>query len=198
MIKIGLTGNIGSGKTTVCKILETLNVPVFYADVEAKKLYKRRDVVEQLGKKFGRIVLNENDLVDFKMLASLIFSDRKALGFVTNLIHPLVFQVYNEWLNRWEKEPVTVHESAILFENHLQHHFDKTVVVACPKEIRLKRLLERDKISQEMILQRMKNQWPDEQKENAADYVIMNDGSVFLIPQVLTLLDNLKGSSSVG
>jgi dephospho-CoA kinase len=192
MIRLGLTGNIGSGKTTVCKIFEVLEVPVFYSDTEAKKLYSRKDVKQKLKNEFGDLVFDDQLNIDFKKLAAVIFSDKIALDFINKLIHPLVFDEYNRWLKEHYTSPVTIHESAILFENHLQDHFDSTIVVSCPKEIRLERLLKRDKVPKQVIIQRMKNQHSDKEKEALADYLIINDGTRFLIPQVVELLSRLQ------
>ncbi len=191
MIKIGLTGNIGSGKTAVCKIFEIAGVPVFYSDIEAKLLYKRDDVKKRLFERFNDSVFDSKNNVDFKKLAGKIFSNKQDLLFINGLIHPLVFEKYQKWLDENKDYPITIHESAILFENNLQNNFDKTIVVSCPQKVRLKRLKQRDKISESEILKRMKNQLSDEEKENLADYIIKNDEETLLIPQVLKLKSEL-------
>lgn len=186
-MRVGLTGNIGSGKTTVCRIFETLNIPVFYADNEAKKLYSRRDVKNKLKTFYGNSIFNERGEIDVKILAAIIFQDKKALQFINDLIHPLVFEVYNNWLKRNEAAAYTVFESAIIFENNLQHNFNKTVMVVCPEQVRIKRVMERDNLEKEKILARIKNQWPEDKKKNLADFLINNDGNEWLIPQVLEI-----------
>ena len=187
MIKIGLTGNIGSGKSTVCKIFESLGVPVFYSDPEARKLYDREDVKEQIFKQFGKSVFNEVREVDLKKLASVIFSNRSSLDFINHLIHPLVFESYNLWLNKYQESSYTIHESAILFEHHLEKRFDKTIVVYCPQDRRLQRVLKRDGVAKEEVLKRMSSQMDDVNKNKLADIIIINDGVKMIIPQVMEI-----------
>ncbi len=184
MIKVGLTGNIGSGKSTVCKIFELLDVPVFYSDLEAKKLYKRDDVKLQLKHQFGDAVFKGSE-VDFKKLASIIFSNQDSLGFVNNLIHPLVFEAYGRWLENHSDSNYTIHESAILFEHSLESRFDKTIVVYCPEEIRIQRVMKRDCVSPEDVKKRISNQLSDKLKNEKADFVVTNDGVNLVIPQIM-------------
>ncbi len=191
MIRIGLTGNMGSGKTTVCKIFETLDVPVFYSDIVAKKLYDRKEVKKSIKSEFGHSVFTDG-IVDFKKLAGIIFNDSGALNFINGLIHPLVFEEYGKWLRQNNNKPYVIHESAILFENGLENNFDKIIVVSCPEEIRINRLLERDNTSVKEIKKRMENQMKDDEKERRADYVIVNDGKKFLIPQIIRLDKELR------
>ncbi len=191
MIKVGLTGNIGSGKTTVCRIFESMGIPVFYADTEAKKLYARDSVKAKLSDAFGQKVFDEQGTVDFKKLAGIIFTDGKALEWINRLIHPLVFEVYNDWLAQHHSAPYSIHESAILFENNFQGHFDKTLVVSAPESVRLHRIIMRDNLSEENVKNRMSNQLPDDIKDRLADYVIKNDGSRFLIPQIIKIHQEL-------
>ena len=186
MIKIGLTGNIGSGKSTVCKIFELLDVPVFYSDLEAKKLYKRNDVKLQLKHQFGKAVFKGSE-VDFKKLASVIFSNKASLDFVNNLIHPLVFEAYGKWLDNHSDSSYTIHESAILFEHHLEKRFDKTIVVYCPEEIRIQRVMQRDHVSPEEVKKRISNQLSDNLKNEKADFVVTNDGISMVIPQIMEI-----------
>ena len=187
MIKVGLTGNIGSGKSTVCKVFESLGVPVFYSDVEAKKLYSREEVKNKLMQRFGKSVFNNLGEVDFKKLASLIFSNKESLHFINNIIHPLVFESYNNWLSEYRENCYTIHESAILFEHHLEKRFDKTMLVYCPLDIRLRRVTERDGISEEEALKRVSNQMEDSLKNKLADFVIVNDGIKMVIPQIMEI-----------
>ncbi len=190
MIKIGLTGNIGSGKSTVCKIFELLDVPVFYSDLEAKKLYKRDDVKLQLKHQFGDAVFKGLE-VDFKKLASVIFSNKASLDFVNNLIHPLVFEDYGRWLENHSNSSYTIHESAILFEHSLERRFDKTIVVYSPEEIRIQRVMKRDSVSPEDVKKRISNQLSDKLKNEKADFVVTNDGLNMLIPQIVKINDLL-------
>ena len=187
MIKVGLTGNIGSGKSTVCKIFETMGVPVFYSDTQAKKLYLRQEVKEQLFNQFGNSVFNNLKEIDFKKLATVIFSNRNSLDFINRLIHPLVFESYQKWLDGHQQDSYTLHESAILFEHHLEKKFDKTIVVYCPQEIRIRRILKRDEVSENEILKRISNQMNDQRKNSLADFVVINDGIRMILPQILEI-----------
>ena len=192
MIKVALTGNIGSGKSIVTRIFRTMGIPVFIADIEARLLYYREDVKDSLRQKLGEAVFDSYGEVDTKALAHVIFTDKKALKTVNDLIHPLVYEKYKVWLDEHQDAPYTIHESAILFENNLTSRYDKVIVVTAPEELRLKRVMERDGVSEEQVRARMANQWPEEEKVKKADFVIINDGNHFLIPQILEIDKTLK------
>lgn len=187
MIAVGLTGNIGSGKSTVCRIFSALHVPIFIADVEAKKLYQEDDVRKQVLEVFGDKVFNNDNEVDFGALADVIFNDKQALKSINQIIHPLTLEKYKQWLIRHKNAAYTIHESAILFENNLQHHFDKVINVTAPMEVRMKRVSERDNLQADKIRERMENQMTEEEKNSLADYVIENNGERFLIPQIIEI-----------
>ena len=187
MKKIGLTGNMGSGKSTVSLIFNAMGVPVFNADAEAKKLYADASVQVEIEKLFGRGVFTDDLKVDFKKLAGLIFNDKEALKQTNNLIHPLTLKKFVEWLKKNENASYIVHESAIIFENRLQRHFDKIITVSAPEEIRISRIQKRDGLNPTLIDERMKNQMTDAEKCNLSDFVIVNDGKQLLIPQILKI-----------
>jgi dephospho-CoA kinase len=184
MVKVALTGNIGSGKSTVAKIFNVFGVPVFNADIEARLLYFEKEVKNQLKNIFGNKVFSSDGSVNTKILASIIFSDKQALKSVNEIIHPLVIAKYNRWCLANKTYSYTIHETAILFENGLQSNFDAIINVSAPSKIRLKRVMERDRISQSLVETRMVNQLSDELKCELSDFIINNDGSSFLIPQV--------------
>ncbi len=186
MLKIGITGNIGSGKSTVCKIFENLQIPVFYADIEARKLYFEEKIKNEVRMLFGTRVFS-GDEIDTKKLAAVIFSDPAALDKINNLIHPNVLKKYEQWLEQFRDVPYTLHEAAVLFEHNLQHRFHKTICVTAPNEIRVQRVMKRDGASEAEVRKRMARQWPEEKKVAAADFTVVNDGSRFLIPQVLKI-----------
>ena len=192
MIKVGLTGNIGSGKSTISKIFSTLNVPVFIADVEAKLLYSETEVKKEIKSGIGDQVFDSNGEVDLKLMANLIFNDKEALLKINRIIHPRTLSKYHRWLENHKQHIYTLHESAILFENNLQDHFDKIINISAPFETRLIRVTERDGIEQEKVMERMKNQMPEEKKNKLADFVIVNDGDQLLIPQVIEIDKKLK------
>lgn len=187
MKKIGLTGNMGSGKSTVSLIFKAMGVPVFNADSEAKKLYADEDVKKKVEKLFGKSVITAANTVDFKKLANLIFNDTSALKTINGLIHPLTLTKFEQWLKQNENAPYIIHESAIIFENRLQGNFDKIINVSAPEETRIARICKRDSLDQDLIGERMKNQMTDEEKARLSDFVIINDGEEFLIPQILKI-----------
>jgi len=194
MIKVGLTGNIGSGKSTACKVFELLGIPIFYSDIEAKKLYSRPEVKFKIEQHLGKSVFNDKYEVDFKKLAAVIFSNKTSLNFINGLIHPLVYELYNLWLEKHHEISYSIHESAILFEHHLENRFDKTIVVYCPAEIRINRVLQRNMISETEVKRRISNQLEDKVKNEMADYVVTNDGIKMLIPQIIEIDKKLRNS----
>ncbi len=191
MIKVGITGNIGSGKSTVCRIFETLGIPVFYADMEARMLYFEKDIKNSVEELFGVEVFTKEGEVDTKALAKVVFSDKKALEKINAVIHPAVMRRYNQWLEKHKDAPYTLHEAAVLFENNLQTLFDKIICITAPEDVRLLRVVNRDNVSRKDVIKRMKNQWSDERKASLSDFVIVNDGQRFLIPQIMKIHNGL-------
>ena len=187
MIKVALTGNIGSGKSTVVRIFSTLGVPVFYADKEAKLLYKDQRIKKAVRKYFGSAVFDRKQEVDFKKMAAIVFNDALALGEINKIIHPAVFDRYADWMEENKKAAYTLHEAAIVFENHLEDHFDALINVTAPEQIRMERVVKRDGINAEKFHARAKNQWLEEEKNKKSDFIIINDGKQFLIPQILEI-----------
>lgn len=192
MIKVAVTGNIGSGKSTVSKIFKSLGIPVFVADEEAKKLYQDQDIKDEVKHYFGDDIYGKYGRLKKQQLADIIFNDKEALTTINQIIHPGTLRKYTQWLDLNKEEKYTLHESAILFENNLQNHFDKIINVSAPQELRLKRVTERDEIPMEIVLERMNNQLSDEEKSKLADYVIVNDGETFLIPQIMEIDKKIK------
>jgi len=187
MLKIGLTGNIGSGKSTVCKIFATLGVPVFYADHEAKKLYKDIGIKNKVKELFGESVFNPANEVDFKNLAAKVFSDQNKLSQLTSILHPGVFEKYHNWLSENAASPYNIHESAIIFEYGQEKYFDKIICVTAPLDLRIQRIQERDNSGVEQIRERVNNQMQEEIKAKRSDFLIHNDGSSYLIPQIMDI-----------
>ena len=186
-VKIGLTGNIGSGKTTVAKKFEQLGIPVFYADDEAKKLYQEPEVILQVKKAFGDKVFT-NDIIDFKKLANVIFTDKVTfsdnyeLKKINSIIHPIVMEKYRSW-HKKQNTDYTILESAIIFEC-LIDHFDFIVTVCAPKPLRIERVMKRDNISRIDVLKRMLNQIEEETKKDFSVAIIENDGEKDLDKEV--------------
>ncbi|MCD4773715.1 MAG: dephospho-CoA kinase [Bacteroidales bacterium] len=187
MLKIGLTGSIGSGKTTIARIFQSLNVKVYYADIEGKKFLKNINVKENIRSIFGNSVFNNYSEVDRKILADIVFSDYESLKKLNNIIHPLVENDFKDWALALSSEKYIIHESAIIFESGLQNNFDEIITVTAPEELRLARIIERDNVKDEDFYKRVSNQWDDDKKIKMADYVIYNDVNHLLIPQVLKI-----------
>lgn len=188
MLKIGLTGNIGSGKSLVCSVFEKLGVPVYYADLEAKKILDSSELRAELIRNFGSEIEDKKlNSIDRAKLAKLVFNDREQLKKLNSLIHPQLRIAFKNWCIQHTNKAYIIQEAAILFENGFSDLFDKTIVVSAPKEIRLQRVLHRDHASEADVLARMKNQWTDDQKEAAADFIIINDGKELVLPQILKL-----------
>jgi dephospho-CoA kinase len=197
MMKVGLTGGLGSGKTTVAKIFEILRIPVFYADDEAKNITNTSAAVKaQLISAFGRELYKAGEL-DRALLASLIFNDAEAIKTVNGIIHPAVADAFAIWVQQ-QKSPYVLQEAAILFETGGYKRFDKMILVSAPVELRLTRVIKRSGWTNEEARQRLANQWDESQKIALADFVILNDGSKPLLPQILAIHENLIRTTNQG
>ena len=187
MMKIGITGGIGSGKSTVCELFSLLGVPVYAADLRARQLMESDpDIRTTLTAQFGSELYREGTL-NRKLLASLIFANKELLQRVNRAVHPVVAADFAEWCNQLPSSPYILHEAAILFESGMQSHFNQVIVVDAPLETRIERVMQRDGSTREEILARIQNQIDDEERRNRADYLIYNDDTHLLIPQVLRL-----------
>jgi len=191
-LKVGLTGNIGSGKSTICKIFSALKVPVFYADEEAKIVLDSPTIYEKLINTFGEKISNENNKIDKLKLASIVFADSKLLQILNNIIHPEVHQRFNEWLKDYKADTYIIMEAAILFESGFDKYVDYTINVHSDNKIRLNRVIMRDGGDTKHILDRMQNQLTDEEKISRSNITIDNNESDLVIPQVLKIHANLK------
>ena len=188
MLKIGITGGIGSGKTTVCKIFETLKIPVYYADVRAKELMVSDfDVIQQIKKLFGEEAYTENGHLNRKLIGEKAFQDKNLLQQLNAIVHPAVFQDTLNWYQTYHDKVYTLYEAAIMFESGSYKLMDKMITVFAPLEDRIERIIKRDNISREEVLERVDKQLPEEEKISRADFVIYNDHSQPLIEQVLTI-----------
>ena len=186
MIKAGVTGGIGSGKTLICQIFEKLGVPVFYADREAKEVLNYdRNVINEISRIFGADIYDEYG-INKANLANIIFNDQEALNTINRIVHPVVRSRFKNWLSTL-KAPYAIEEAAILVETGAHQELDFTILVYAPKELRISRTVSRDGKSRGEIEERMKNQMPDEEKFHKVNKVIYNDNSRMVIPQVLEL-----------
>lgn len=186
MIKVGLTGNIGSGKSTVASVFETLGVPVFHADVEAKKILSGKEVIDLLVNEFGSSILS-GSLIDRGALAKIVFKDKDALTTLNSIIHPRVRKSLISWMETKQDYKYIIQEAAILFESGFNKFFDKTIVVSCPEEIAIRRVIERDGVDENDVKARIQNQWSEQRKVELADFVINNDGTRLVIPEVIEI-----------
>jgi len=171
MMIVGLTGGIGSGKTTIAKMFKKLGVPIYIADVEAKALTNssqeiKKELIELLGEE-----AYINALLNKKYVANLIFNDKELLSRVNAIIHPRVAAHFNEWYDT-QKAPYCIKEAAILFENGGYKKCDYTILITAPLETRIARVIKRDSSTVEEVKSRIKNQWDDDKKSELADFII--------------------------
>jgi dephospho-CoA kinase len=192
MLKVGLTGGIGSGKSTVGRILRLLGVPLFAADEAGRALLANDpEVHTALRNRFGDTVL-VHGVPDRKALAQLVFNDPKALADLNAIIHPAVRQAFRTWAAE-QQAPYVVMEAAILAETGGHSAFDRIVVVSAPEALRVQRVMQRDGAGEPDVRARMRNQATEEQRLAIADHVIINDDTRLVIPQVIALHNTLRG-----
>lgn len=197
MIKIGITGGIGSGKSVVASLLELKGVPVYIADIESKKLTETSPVIrKQLTELFGSDIYTPAGL-NKKRLASHIFNNPECLKQVNDIIHPEVNRDFQKWASQLDKKtPLCAIESAILFESGFDRIVNVRLLVYAPLELRIERALIRDSVSRKEIERRISNQISDEIKKERSDYVIYNDGKQALLPQISRFVSIFLGQST--
>lgn len=194
MIKIGITGGIGSGKSTACKIFELLGVPVYYSDDESKKLLTSdNELKNAIVKTVGEDVLNEEGLIDRKKLAELIFNNKENLTKINNIIHPAVAKHFENWVKAHAHQPYILKEAAILFESGAYKQVDKIIAVTSSKELKIERAMKRNGSTREQVEQRINNQMSDEEIIKRSQFVIHNNEEELIIPQVLKIHKQLIG-----
>ena len=189
MLKIGITGGIGSGKTTVCKVFETLGIPVFYADTVAKEIMVTDQVlVKGVKAAFGEDSYIEDGTLNNKHIANIVFNDKTALAQLNALVHPAVFRAFDVWEKSVSPNvPYTLKEAALLFESGSYKMCDKNILVTAPLQVKINRVTSRDKVTAEQVKARMDKQFTDEQKADMADFFIQNTENYSIILQVLEL-----------
>lgn len=184
-LKIGITGGIGSGKTLVCKIFRILGVPVFEADKAAREIMDGDvSLREALIKKFGTGIYHKEGGMNRKLLASIIFRDNEALQSVNKLVHPLVYEKFEAW-HLLQKSDYVLQEAAVLFESGYYRHMDGIILVTAPEELRIRRVMERDSLTEEQVRARIRNQWEEGKMAKLARFIIRNDEKEFLVEQIL-------------
>ncbi|MBK0380845.1 dephospho-CoA kinase [Mucilaginibacter segetis] len=191
MLKVGITGNIGSGKTTVCKIFEVLGIPVFYADDQAKELMSTDGLlIEQIKAAFGSESYFEDGSLNRKHIAAIVFNNSDQLVKLNTLVHPAVFRAFDAWAKKFDGDnhtPYVLKEAALLFESDSYKMCDRSLMVSAPLNVRLQRVIARDGITFDEANKRNDRQFTEAQKLDMADDVIINDDTQLVIPQVLKL-----------
>ena len=186
MLKIGITGGIGSGKTTVAKVFEVLGIPVYYADDEAKRLMNTDEKLkEKIQLQFGNNVYKDGKL-DRKHLSEIVFNNPEKLQLLNALVHPATLKDAEKWMQA-QSTTYSLKEAALIFESGAHEHLDYVIGVTAPAPLRILRTMQRDGITREEVLARMDKQMDETIKMKLCDFVIKNDEQEMLLPQVLDL-----------
>jgi dephospho-CoA kinase len=191
MIHVGLTGNIGSGKTTVSRLFAMHGVPVYYADERGKNFLSTPQTVQKIVDSFGSEYIGADGTADRKKLASLVFGDKEKLETLNQIIHPQVKKDFLNWVLRQSHHPYAIMESAILFESGQHVDFHKVVMVTAPEHLRINRVCSRDGVPSEDVKKRIQHQMDEEKKTPLVDFVIINDGQHLLMPQVVSVHEQI-------
>lgn len=190
MLKIGITGGIGSGKTFISSIFNRLGIPVYYSDLQARLLMSTDPgLIESIKQLFGDRAYVNNEL-NRQYIAQQVFNRKTSLEKLNQIVHPIVEKDFGNWCSEQVNVPYVLKEAAILFESGSYKKLDKNIVIVSPVELRIKRVMERDNTTKNDIESRIKNQWPTEKLKALADFVIYNDNKQLLLPQVIEI--NLK------
>ena len=188
MLKIGITGNIGSGKTTVSKVFELLGIPVFYADDEAKKVMVTDEILmDEIKFAFGKEAYFADGSLNRKHISAIVFNNDAHLIHLNSIVHPATFRAFDNWLKTVDKVTYVIKEAALLFETDAYKMCDKTVLVKAPLDVRINRVIKRDQLNYEDVKSRDSKQFSEEKKSRLTDYFIVNDDRQLVIPQVLEL-----------
>lgn len=188
MFKVGITGNIGSGKTTVSKIFEVLGIPVFYADDAAKQvMVKDAELIAGIKQTFGDEAYFADGTLNRKLIAGIVFNSKQELEKLNALVHPATFRAFDNWVLEHKDAPYVLKEAAILFESGSYKLCDKALMVTAPLEIRIKRVISRDGFTADEVKSRNDRQFTEKKKLALANDIIINDDTQLVIPQVLKL-----------
>lgn len=196
MLKIGLTGGIGSGKSTIAKIIGTLGYPVYISDLRASELINQNEEIRtRLTALFGKDIYLSSGLLDKKRLATIIFNDKEAIKQVNGIVHPVVTHDFTAWCAA-QQGPLVFFESAILFEAKLEHLFDAIILISTDMETRIQRVISRDIVSRAKVIERINNQMPDEIKQSKSNFVIYNNDDDKVVKQILSIIRQLNNTHS--
>lgn len=186
MLTVGITGGIGSGKSVVARIFASMGIPVYYADIEARKLMTENPAVrEKIISLFGPQAYTQNDL-NRKFISSIVFTDPVKLQRLNDITHPAVLQDARDWFNK-QTGPYAIKEAALIFESSMNQYLDYVIGVSAPVAVRLQRTMQRDQISETEVMNRMNKQMDAEEKMRKCDFVIDNSGHTSVIAQVIDL-----------
>jgi dephospho-CoA kinase len=188
---IGLTGGIGSGKTTVANHFIAAGIPVYIADDEARKIMQSPEILKKIEKIFGSVIF-KNEVLNRQKLAEIVFSNSDKLKQLNAIIHPAVKKHFGNWILNYKNSPFVIYETAILFEGGSYKDCDKIITVTAPLETRIERVIQRDKTSRENVLKRIKMQWTDDQRLGKSDFVIENINPEITKSEVGKILKILK------
>jgi len=194
---IGLTGGIGSGKSTIANFFKEFGLPVYIADDEAKRIMNTQYIINQIKHVFGNAIF-DNEILDRSKLAAIVFNDPDQLSKLNGIIHPAVKKDFNEWLIKHNEYSHVVYEAAILFEIGRYKDCDIVITVSAPEKTRIDRVVKRDNTTTEQVLSRIKMQWKDEERESKSDFVIPNENLKIAKEEVLKILKilNIKQNES--
>lgn len=192
VIKVAVTGGIGSGKSVVCEVFEKIGIPVFYADRSAKEIMDSdQHIKEKLISYFGSAIFDNDGKLLRGKFAEIIFNNKTALSKVNQIVHPAVQTEFEKWVKNQNTHYV-IEEAAIVFESGKAHLFDKIILVTAPLELRIERVMKRDKITRNKVLERMKNQETDDNRNKKSDFVIINDDKEMILPQIINIHSKLQ------
>ena len=191
-LKVGITGGIGSGKSFVSKIFKTLAVPFYDADKEAKNLMNSSaEIRAGLIKAFGEETYDEHNMLNRAYLSAQVFNNKEQLAKLNSIVHPVVIQHAVDWADQQSAAPYSLKEAALLFESGSYKTLDYIIVVTASEDLRIQRVMQRDQLTAEEVKKRIANQLPEEEKVAKADFVIYNDDSIPLLPQIIRIHEQL-------
>jgi dephospho-CoA kinase len=191
---IGITGGIGSGKTTMASVFKLLGVPVYDSDYRAKLLMNTNpELKKKIVMHFGSKVLNDDKTINNRYLASRVFQDRSELDILNRLVHPAVAQDFTAWTSLQQSELV-MQEAALIFESGFDKNLDAVIVVDAPQELRIQRVMVRNRMSRAEVESRIGNQLDESELRSKANWIIYNDEKQLVIPQILSILEKIKSA----
>ena len=192
MLKVGITGGIGVGKTYISNILEKMGYPVFYSDIIAKEIVSKDSrLISLIKQEFGDDIYLADNKIDNKLLSSIVFNDNNRLSKLNSLIHPFVFECFNEWCEK-QSSRIVFKEAAILFESNSHLNLEKVICITASKNSRIQRIIKRDGRSLEEINNIMSRQMEQTKKVKLSNYVVENDGDKSILLQISDILEKLE------